>query len=494
MWAWGGDKQWMAIDRTGGIGHGNIYQAWSIAAGCCGLDVFNRSTDGGASFEVPIAFPTPPIWGTLTIGSDGKLYVAGVSGSPFDTSTFLVFRSSNAQNADETPVFDMMTEVDMGGNLVFGGDPNPAGLSGQTWLTIDTSGGPNHGNLYMLCAVDPPGSDPLDIMFARSTDGGEVWSDPIRVNDDQQPNQAYQWFGTMSIAPNGRLDAVWNDTRNSGQANMSELVYSFSTAGGVTWSANTQLSPVFNSWIGWPDQSKIGDYYDMISDDVGANLAWAATFNDEQDVYYLRIGDYDCNGNGIGDTEDLANGDSDDCNDNGIADECEIAAGTVSDKNGNGIPDLCEGETVGPDDFSAFRGFYDSGDLNSLMESDDDKLCYNPGITLFPAEAPITLDFTGTLPTDSPALLDVTIESSANTIGLELTISFWNFNTNSWDIVGTDTQTNNVDTVRTFAGTPADHVEPGTGEVMTRYEVRVVSFIFLFPYLDCVDQIFWTFS
>ena len=147
-----------------------------------------------------------------------------------------------------------------------------------------------------------------------------------------------------------------------------------------------------------------------------------------------------------------------------------------------------------PDDFSAFRGFHWSGDLNSLLASDDDKLCYNPGITVNPTEAPITLDFFGILPNDSPASLDVTIESSANTIGLELTISFWNFNTNSWDVVGTAAQSLNTDTVRTFAGTPADHVEPGTGEVRTRYEVRVVSFIFVFPWLDCVDRVFWTTS
>ena len=147
---------------------------------------------------------------------------------------------------------------------------------------------------------------------------------------------------------------------------------------------------------------------------------------------------------------------------------------------------------VSPREFSAFRGFYVSGDLNSLLESDDDKLCYNPGIVLNPTEAPVTLDFYGTLPNDSPAILDVTIESSANTVGLELTISFWNYNTNSWDVVGMDTQSLNNDTVRTFAGNPADHVEVGTGEVRTRYEVRQVSFIFLFPWLDCVDHVVWT--
>ncbi len=183
-----------------------------------------------------------------------------------------------------------------------------------------------------------------------------------------------------------------------------------------------------------------------------------------------------------------------DCNDNGTVDLCDVANGDSLDDNGNGFPDECDGDTVGPDDFIAFRGFYNSGDLNSLLDSDDDKLCYNPGIVLFPTEAPVTLDFFGTLPNDSPASLDVTIESSANTVGLELTISNWNFNTNSWDVVGAATQSFNTDTVRTFAGNPADHVEAGTGEVRTRYEVRVVSFIFVFPWLDCIDHVFWTTS
>ena len=145
-----------------------------------------------------------------------------------------------------------------------------------------------------------------------------------------------------------------------------------------------------------------------------------------------------------------------------------------------------------PDDFAAFRGFYNSGDLVDLLESDDSDLCYNPGIVLFPTEAPITLDFFGTVPNNAPSTLDVTIESSANTVGLGLTISFWNFNTNSWDVVGTAVQSLNDDVVRTFAGTPADHINQITCEVRTRYEVRQVSLIFLFPWLDCVDHVYWT--
>jgi hypothetical protein len=183
------------------------------------------------------------------------------------------------------------TLVNLGGILHFnlGTGPNPEGLLGQVWIACDHSDGPTHGNVYMLCSVDPPGVDPLDVMFARSTDGGQTWSAPLRINDDAQAFGHWQWFGTMSVAPNGRIDVIWNDTRAWAQSKVCEVYYSSSADGGLSWSPNVPISPLFKSDLGYPVQKKLGDYYHMISDDTGANLAYAATFNFEQDIYFLRI-------------------------------------------------------------------------------------------------------------------------------------------------------------------------------------------------------------
>ena len=67
----------------------------------------------------------------------------------------------------------------------------------------------------------------------------------------------------------------------------------------------------------------------------------------------------DCNGNGVFDARDLADGTSrdctgngipdeceSDCNGNGIADSCDIAGGTSQDFNANGVPTECEPELV----------------------------------------------------------------------------------------------------------------------------------------------------
>jgi hypothetical protein len=50
----------------------------------------------------------------------------------------------------------------------------------------------------------------------------------------------------------------------------------------------------------------------------------------------------DCNGNGVLDSVDITTGTSEDCNDNGTPDECDIADGTSQDADGNGVPDECE--------------------------------------------------------------------------------------------------------------------------------------------------------
>jgi len=204
----------------------------------------------------------------------------------------MVAKSSTAKDPEDNVSWDWTVSVNLGGEIVgFGGDdcPNPSGLLGQTIITMDSTGGPGDGNVYLLCSVDKfTNSDPCDVMFARSLDGGLTWDAPVRVNDDIG-NNAYQWFGTMSVAPDGRIDVVWLDTRNSLGTVNSALYYSYSLDEGQTWSPNAKLSETFNPHVGWPQQNKMGDYFDMYSDETGAHLAWAATFNGEQDVYYSLI-------------------------------------------------------------------------------------------------------------------------------------------------------------------------------------------------------------
>jgi hypothetical protein len=287
--AGGGDKEWFTIDKTGGPGHGFQYQA-DDGINCSGGGVqFQRSTDGGVTWQAPISIPNGPVYGTLDLDTNGNLFIGG------EGNTFYCVRSSNAQIGGQTPTFDRSTAVNLGGDLGSGGI-NGVGLTGQLFLAIDRSGGPTNNNIYMLASVVPPGRSTTDVMFVRSTDGGQTFSAPRRINDDPVNPSKWHWFGTLSVAPNGRLDAVWYDTRNAANNTDSQLFYSFSTDGGVTWAPNVAVSNAFNPFEGYPNQSKIGDYITIVSDNTGGNVAYAATFNfnasrgqHEEDVYYVRV-------------------------------------------------------------------------------------------------------------------------------------------------------------------------------------------------------------
>ena len=289
--AGGGDKQWFTIDKTGGPGHGFQYQSWDTTT-CSGSGQFSRSTDGGVTWQATIAVPNSADLGTLDVATNGNLFLGGEGDF---NNVFYCIRSSNAQIGNQTPVFDQVTPVNMGG-VLGGGGINPAGLDGQLFLAIDRSGGPTNNNIYMLASVVPPGRSTTDVMFVRSTDGGLTFSAPLRVNDDPVNPSKWHWFGTFSVAPNGRLDAVWYDTRNAANNTDSQLFYSFSTDAGVTWSPNVAVSQPFNPFEGYPNQNKIGDYITIVSDATGGNVAYSATFNfnpsrnqHEEDVYYVRV-------------------------------------------------------------------------------------------------------------------------------------------------------------------------------------------------------------
>ena len=285
--ATGGDKQWHAIDNTTSTGHGFQYQAWSTGGNNFGGRQFSRSIDGGVTWLNPVNIPNSPQWGTLDVASNGNLFIGGINTS---TNVFWCIRSTNAKNGAVTPSFDLSTQVLLGGTVGFSRPINPEGLVGQVFLQVDRSGTSTNNNIYMMASLTPTGfTTGSDVMFSRSDDGGQSFTAGVRINDDPINHSKWHWLGTFSIAPNGRLDAVWMDTRNAANNTDSQLFYSFSTNGGVTWSPNVAVTPPFNPFLGYPQQNKMGDYITLVSDNTGANVAYAATFNSEEDIYYVRV-------------------------------------------------------------------------------------------------------------------------------------------------------------------------------------------------------------
>jgi len=311
------DKPWMVIDKglnSPGRSQVYVHDDWTW---------FSYSTDGGHTFselsEI-LTFPT-----VLAVGPSGRVYFNRHGGNSFG-----VARTST--HPGDSVGFDFEQFFGPPMFLTMPSGQGAGGVNAHVWLAVDCSNSPTKGNVYefTVASIRELDDGPSDqVVFGRSTDGGESWSQYVRVNDDPRDSpvrhEIYRWFPTMSVAPNGRIDVIWNDGRANPGPELTELFYAFSTDAGETWSSNVAVSPVFGSFVGLPNGSKkLGDYYHMRSDNLGVNVAYAATFNGEQDIWFLRIGPHDCNANEIPDTTDIERGTSRDRNLNDIPDECEL--------------------------------------------------------------------------------------------------------------------------------------------------------------------------
>ena len=289
--AYGGDKSWIVVDKTDESSRGNIYAAWNLAGNQYSTRTFNLSLNNGFSYNEPISIPRSPIFGGLDVGPDGELYIFGISNfiPPRSLGDPYLIKSTNPNSL--TPIFTQFKHVNMDGNIGWKPFINPEGLAGQLYVKVDKSNRDSRGNVYVLGSVTRSYfyGDPLDVIFRRSTDGGLTFDRRKIINTDTSKN--WQWFSALSVAPNGRIDVIWYDTRNDdgtqGNGRYSRMFYSFSNDGGLTFAKEEALTERFDNLIGYPVQQKMGDYIDMESDNLGAHIAYTATFNGEQDVYYL---------------------------------------------------------------------------------------------------------------------------------------------------------------------------------------------------------------
>ena len=115
------------------------------------------------------------------------------------------------------------------------------------------------------------GSDPGDVYYIRSTDGGVTFGTPFKLNSDTTDRP--QWMPNLSVSPGGTLLATWYDARVSTD---SDCVYGSPTSpcyqmfsrksndNGATWLPDDTLSDVVSPLPEQPDANVqptyAGDY------------------------------------------------------------------------------------------------------------------------------------------------------------------------------------------------------------------------------------------
>jgi hypothetical protein len=235
------DKPWLAVDSSPESKYfGSLYMSWTRFEIYGSKDpahkshiYFSRSRDGGKSFEPCFKISDRPgtcrddsdtVEGAMpTVGPRGEVYVvwAGPQGLVFKKST------DGGDSFSKEKVIDKMP----------GGWDSPApGVprhNGMPATMVDLSRGPHRGTIYVNW-IDKRNGD-LDVFLISSRDGGETWSEPVRVNDDPKGNGKDQLFTWMAVDPaDGSINIVFYDRRNL-KGTMTGLTLARSVDGGKSF-------------------------------------------------------------------------------------------------------------------------------------------------------------------------------------------------------------------------------------------------------------------
>lgn len=200
---------------------------------------FARSTDGGATFGPNVKInhdgtPYDQTTASLVVGPDGTIYVAWR-----DFRNQILDVHSHPTNAD---IF-VSTSTD--GGQTFAPEVrvnDDAGTADQNHPSIGVD---DSGRVYVAWTdqrnLDVNGSNG-DIYFSVGTLSGSVlaFGPNILINDDTV--YANQHDPSLRIGPGGEVLIAWADHRNGGNSN---IYFSKSVDGGVTFSPNLAVSPVF---------------------------------------------------------------------------------------------------------------------------------------------------------------------------------------------------------------------------------------------------------
>jgi hypothetical protein len=259
------DKPYIGVDTNPASPFfGRVYAAWDRTNN--GVSTHNNimvshSSDGGKTFSSPLAVipgsgHKSVIAADPFVGPDGTLYVAWHDVHDNE----LVVSSSSDGGSTFGPIRVISpTVVSFDINIP---PQNTRFALLYPACGADTSTGPNRGNVY--CSwMDQTSTGATDIFVSSSTDGGVVWSTPLRVSDDPVSALDFHFNQWLSVDPTtGFIHVSWYDTRNDPTHASTDVFYSSSSDAGATFSKNVQVTtaPTNETCCGADLGNQYGDY------------------------------------------------------------------------------------------------------------------------------------------------------------------------------------------------------------------------------------------
>ena len=279
------DKPYIAVDTNPQSPfRDSVYVAWDNASNNAGKSssnnalLFARSTDGGLTFSSPLTLntltggPNAVIGADPFVGPNGEVYV---SWHDIQQNRLMVNSSF-----DGGVTFGQQRTI--APTIVAFDDGIPAMASRRALLypacDTDRSGGANRGTLY--CSwMDETAANGTDVFVSHSTDHGASWSTQVRVNDDPTGVRKDQFNQWLSVDPTtGAINLSWNDARNDPADTKTDIFFSQSTDGGLSFAPNVKVTTAMsdesaaNPCANASDQ--YGDYEGIVAYDSIVHPIW----------------------------------------------------------------------------------------------------------------------------------------------------------------------------------------------------------------------------
>ncbi|HIE05204.1 MAG TPA: exo-alpha-sialidase [bacterium (Candidatus Stahlbacteria)] len=253
------DKPWAAIDSN------NVFVTWYDYRGTYGLK-FKRSTDFGQTWPGTGILVGTGGNGTCPIrGTDSLVYVGwGMQDIRFNRSTNMGASWQGQQTAI---------------SVVW--DPPTTNFRLNNIPSFSTSN--DRSIIYVVFSDSRLGANQLDVFFSRSTNQGQTWMTPIKINDNQS-SPSIQFYSWLSVDPQDRLHVIWHDSREGGVNDLAQY-YAYSTDQGLSWSQNYRVSDTV-AYAG----TFIGDYNACASDANNVYGLWCDCRNgaSNPDIFFSK--------------------------------------------------------------------------------------------------------------------------------------------------------------------------------------------------------------
>ncbi len=283
------DKEWLAVDNSNSATRGNIYVSWTVFGLTDTFIAVSTSTNGGTSFSAPINISgnnTLVVQGSMPmVGPNGEVYVA--FSSVVSDGGFFRSSVSLAKSTDGGKTFGVAKPIAPGNGFPFfsatGGDG--VRCNGFPSLAVDKD-----GRIHVVYADFSAGAtvDRSDIFYVNSTDGGNTFSRPVKVNDDA--TLTTQINPSVAVAGDGTVGIRWWDRRNDvANDSLTDVYMAFSKDNGASFGKNFRITD--QNWVFSPSEGGDyhGDYDGLTADDKNFYLSWSDERSGDADVYFTQI-------------------------------------------------------------------------------------------------------------------------------------------------------------------------------------------------------------